>query len=90
MDRAEVVAALREAYEKGGMRLLAAIADDIRIHGPLHDPEWVLCLDCGNEFERPQSAVINNPTAPTRCPTCVDAVKAERQIRRNERRRIPR
>lgn len=51
MDRAEVIAALREAYQTGGMRLLSAIADDIREHGPLHDPEFVTCIQCGNEFE---------------------------------------
>lgn len=81
MDRAEVVAALRQAYETGGMRLLAAIADDILEHGPLHDAEFVLCLDCGAEFE-PDPMKNNDTRRPLRCPTCHDAEKAARQRRR--------
>lgn len=85
MDGPEVVAALREAYQSGGLRLLSAIADDIREHGPLHDPEWILCLDCGHEFERPQSAVLNGGSHPVRCPTCLDlnktAVRARRYLK---------
>lgn len=85
MDRQEVVAALREAYEKGGIRLLSAIADDIREHGQLHDPEFVLCLECGTEYE-PEPGALNGPKQTVRCPTCQHEAR-NAAARRYQRRR---
>ena len=70
MDRAEVIAALREAYRTGGMSALAAACDAIRQHGQIHTPEFFTCVVCGGEFEPPVSAELNSRNHPLRCANC--------------------
>lgn len=51
MDREELIRVLREAYEKDGYAGLRPYIDDMIENGPMHDPEWLVCSDCGDEYQ---------------------------------------
>jgi hypothetical protein len=82
MDRAEVIAALREAYRAGGMSALFAAADIIRQHGQIHDTEFLICVDCAVEFPRPPGTA-SGTALPLRCDECRTA---KNNAARNKRR----
>lgn len=90
MDRAEIIALLtelREAGEEGSPRW-SRLMEGIRQQGhPLHDPEFVTCIRCGNEFEPVTGTERQNGfRALQRCFNCHPAEQVER-IRRGFRER---
>lgn len=81
MNRQAVVDLLHCTYRDGGLEGLAPILDLIRRYGPLHDPEWITCPDCGAEHaEQPANGKDRaNQYDERRCSRCDAAVDAARR-----------
>lgn len=77
MDRAFLVNHLRERFAEGGYAALMPMIDAILARGPFHDPEWWVCMDCGQHRERQSNTA---GPVPDRCPECAAAHHARRQL----------
>lgn len=71
MDRQEVIELLTFLRENGemGTPRWDALMRSIQTHGPIHDPEWVACTKCGDEFELPVVSLGRTPQMCTVCAT---------------------
>ena len=88
MDRAETVRLLAEVFQAEGYSdRWRTLMDCIREHGPIHDPEYVECAECGAEFEPPPHD-RNSSTgwSVSRCQDCIRLAKNARERRRYDRR----
>jgi len=84
MDRAETVRLLAEVFQTEGYSdRWRTLMDSIREHGPLH-VEWLICLDCGGEFERAYA----QGALPLRCDACRIAKRRAEQQARDRRRTV--
>lgn len=72
MDRAEVIRLLTELRQAGelGSPRWNQLMESIQRYGPIHDPEFLVCHDCGIEFERPEVFGRGSCHPPTRCFDC--------------------
>lgn len=71
MNRQRLIDHLRILYAENDTETLGGILSDITRSGELHDPEFCVCIFCGNEYEHYLAA--KRPSS-----RCRDCDKAER------------
>lgn len=83
MDRAETVRLLAEVFQAEGYSdRWRTLMDSIREHGPIHDPEWTICVTCGVEFDAEPLTNDHQGRRATRCRNCTLELNAANNLRR--------